>query len=221
MSDKKKQDKKFMDDKTLDDVTINDLLKEMLNNTDSLRTLEDVSAIKDYVDRVLFLGEVEETSAESIAHVIRFWNDADKDIPVKDRKPIKLLIDSPGGSLIGGLIIADAIRLSKTPVHTINMGAAYSAALLVFITGHRRFCYPSASFLFHEGSTGAIFMDAGKFRNYAAFYDQLILRMKNYFLTYTDMTEEFYAEKYKDDYWFFAQEAIEHGFCDEILEEFI
>ena len=32
---------------------------------------------------------------------------------------------------------------------------------------------------------------------------------------------EFYTEKYKDDYWFFAQEAIEHGFCDEILEEFI
>ena len=52
-------------------------------------------------------------------------------------------------------------------------------------------------------------------------YDQLILRMKNYFLPYTDMTEEFYTEKYKDDYWFFAQEAIEHGFCDEILEEFI
>lgn len=221
MSEKKKQEKKFMDDKTLDDVTINDLLKEMLNNTDSLQTLEDVSAIKDYVDRVLFLGEVEETSAESIAHVIRFWNDADKDIPVEDRKPIKLLIDSPGGSLVGGLMIADAIRLSKTPVYTVNMGAAYSAALLVLITGHRRFCYPSASFLFHEGSTGTLFMDAGKFRNYAAFYDQLILRMKNYFLTYTDMTEEFYTEKYKDDYWFFAQEAIEHGFCDEILEEFI
>ena len=221
MSDEKRQEKKFMDDKKLADVTIDDLLTQMLNNTDSLESLEDVSAIQDYIDRTMLLGDVDETSAESIAHVIRFWNNADKNIPIKDRKPIKILIDSPGGSLVGGLMIADAIRMSKTPVYTINIGAAYSAALLVFIAGHRRFCYPSASFLFHEGSTGVLFMDAGKFRNYAAFYDQLILRMKNYFLTYTDMTEEFYNEKYKDDYWFFAEEAIDKGFCDEILEDFV
>ena len=45
--------------------------------------------------------------------------------------------------------------------------------------------------------------------------------MKKYFLECTDMTEEFYKEKYKDDYWFFAEEAIEHGFCDEVMEELI
>lgn len=213
---------KFMDDKTIETLTVPDLITEMLNNTEELKDIECVSAVKDVLDRNMILGDIDNIAAEAVAHLIRFWNKADEGIPIEDRKPIKLLIDSYGGSLVGGLMIADAIRLSKTPVYTVNAGTAYSAGLLVFITGHRRFCYPSASFLFHEGSTAtAGFVDAGKFRNYAEFYDQLILRMKNYFLTYTDMTEELYKEKYKDDWWFFAEEAIENGFCDEILEEFL
>ena len=215
-------EEKFMDNKTLDNVSINDLLVAMLNNTTELKNIEDVSATKDVLDRIMILNDVDDISSESVTHLIRFWNNVDKDIPVEERKPIKLLIDSYGGSLVGGLMIADAISMSKTPVHTINIGSAYSAGLLVFITGHRRFCYPSASFLFHEGSTAtAGLVDAGKFRNYADFYEQLILRMKNYFLKCTDMTEELYKEKYKDDWWFFADEALELGFCDEILEELI
>ena len=213
--------KKFMDNKTIDTVTTADLIVEMLNNTGELKGIDDVSATQDAIDRVMILNDIDEVTAEAVSHLIRFWNKADKDVDPKDRKPITLLIDSPGGWLEGGLMIADSIRLSKTPVHTVNMGIAYSAGLLVFITGHRRYCYPSASFLFHEGSTVTGMMDAGKFRNYAEFYEQAILRMKKYFLEYTDMTEELYQEKKKDDWWFFAEEAIDLGFCDEILEEFI
>ena len=218
MSDDKK---KFMDNRTIDEITVNDLLTEMLNNTDELKNIEDVSAIKDTLDRVMIIGDVDDVTAESVSHLIRLWNSADKDIPIEDRKPIKLLVDSYGGSLIGGLMIADAISMSKTPIYTINMGSAYSAGLLIFITGHRRFAYPSASFLFHGGSTSTGLVDAGKFRNYAEFYEQLILRMKNYFLKYTGMTEEMYKEKKNDDFWFFTEEAIELGFCDEILEELV
>ena len=218
--EKKKKD--FMEGKTLEDVTVNDLLTQMLNNTDELIDLEAVSAAKDAIDRVMILGSIDDVSTEAVCHLIRLWNIADRGVPPKERKPIKLLIDSPGGSLVGALSIADAIRMSQTPVYTINMGAAYSGGLLVFITGHRRFCYPSASFMFHEGATTTDgYVDAGKFRNYSQFYDQLILRMKKYILECTDMTEEMYKEKKNDDFWFFAEEAIELGFADEILEEFI
>ena len=208
--------------KKISDVTLTKLLETLIDNSEVIKTLEDVSATKDIIDRTMMLNEIDEVSSEAVAHLIRFWNCVDEGIDPKDRQPIKLLIDSVGGSLTGGLMIADAIRLSKTPVYTVNMGAAYSAALLVFIVGHRRYAYPSSSFLFHEGSTAtAGYVDAGKFRNYAEFYDQLILKMKRYFLEYTDITEEMYKDKYKDDWWFFAEEAIDLGFCDEIAEEFI
>ena len=64
-------------------------------------------------------------------------------------------------------------------------------------------------------------MDAGKFRNYSTWYENLLKKMKGIILKYTKVTPELYKEKQNDDWWFFAEEAIEYGFCDEILEEFI
>ena len=100
-------DVKFMDGKTLETVTTSDLLTEMLNNTDELKDIECVSAVRDYLDRVMILSDIDDISSTAVAHLIRFWNKADEGIDPKDRKPIKLLIDSCGGSLVGGLMIAD------------------------------------------------------------------------------------------------------------------
>lgn len=215
------KDTKFMTDKKIEDVTPNQLITEYLNNTSDLKDLDCISERYDVVHRVLLLNDIDEAVANAIAHLIRFWNMADKDIPVKDRTPIKLYIDSNGGSLVGALTIADSIRLSKTPIYTINMGAAYSGGLLVFICGHQRYAYPSASFLFHEGSTNPGGMDAGKFKNFSSYYENLINKMRDYILKFTKVDEELYDKKSRDDWWFFIDEAIDLGFCDYKLEEFI
>lgn len=215
------KDTKFMTDKKIEDVTPNQLITEYLNNTSDLKDLDCISERYDVVHRVLLLNDIDEAVANAIAHLIRFWNMADKDIPVKDRTPIKLYIDSNGGSLVGALTIADSIRLSKTPIYTINMGAAYSGGLLVFICGHQRYAYPSASFLFHEGSTNPGGMDAGKFKNFSSYYENLINKMRDYILKLTKVDEELYDKKSRDDWWFFIDEAIDLGFCDYKLEEFI
>lgn len=215
------KDTKFMTNKKIEDVTPNQLITEYLNNTSDLKDLDCISERYDVVHRVLLLNDIDEAVANAIAHLIRFWNMADKDIPVKDRTPIKLYIDSNGGSLVGALTIADSIRLSKTPIYTINMGAAYSGGLLVFICGHQRYAYPSASFLFHEGSTNPGGMDAGKFKNFSSYYENLINKMRDYILKFTKVDEELYDKKSRDDWWFFIDEAIDLGFCDYKLEEFI
>lgn len=212
---------KFMTDKKIEDVTPNQLITEYLNNTSDLKDLDCISERYDVVHRVLLLNDIDEAVANAIAHLIRFWNMADKDLPIKERTPIKLYIDSNGGNLVGALTIADSIRLSKTPIYTINMGAAYSGGLLVFICGHQRYAYPSASFLFHEGSTNPGGMDAGKFKNFSSYYENLINKMRDYILKFTKVDEELYIKKSRDDWWFFIDEAIELGFCDYKLEEFI
>ena len=213
-------EKKFMDDKKLEDVTPLDLLKNYLNNTSEIKGLDDVSAAYDAIDRVLFLADVTEEIAEAICHLIRMWNTIDKDIKPEERKPIKIYIDSHGGDVCAGFIIIDAIKLSKTPIYTINMGKAYSMGLCVFVAGHKRYAYENSSFLFHEGSGGMI-GDANKFKNFSKFYENLLEKLKKFLLENTKMTPELYKEKDRDDWWFFADEAIEYGFCDEILEEFI
>jgi ATP-dependent Clp protease protease subunit len=215
------ENNKFMDNKKISDVTLDQLMTEYLNNTSELKDLDNISERYDTINRVLLLNGIDEAVGDAITHLIRMWNMADKDIPVEERVPIKLFVDSSGGDLTSALMMADAITLSKTPVYTINMGTAYSGGLLVFVTGHKRYSFPSASFLFHEGSTSLGSIDAGKFKNYAGYYSNLIDRMKNYIIKNTKVDEELYKEKSRDDWWFFVDEAIELGFCDEIITEFI
>lgn len=215
------ENNKFMDNKKISDVTLDQLMTEYLNNTSELKDLDNISERYDTINRVLLLNGIDEAVGDAITHLIRMWNMADKGIPVEERVPIKLFIDSSGGDLTSALMMADAITLSKTPVYTINMGTAYSGGLLVFVTGHKRYSFPSASFLFHEGSTSLDSIDAGKFKNYAGYYSNLIDRMKNYIIKNTKVDEELYKEKSRDDWWFFVDEAIELGFCDEIITEFI
>lgn len=214
-------EKRFMDNKNIEEVTPEMLITEYLNNTSELKDLDKISEAYDTVDRALFLSDVTPEIADAIEHIIRIYNVMDKDLPTEERKPIKLFINSNGGSAIGCLEIIDAINLSKTPVYTINIGLAASAGLDVFITGKKRFCYPNATFLFHEGSTSLSSIDAGKFRNYSDWYDRLLKRTKDNLIKNTKVTPELYKEKQNDDWWFFADEAIEYGFCDEVLEEFI
>ena len=111
-------------------------------------------------------------------------------------------------------------KLSKTPVWTICTGAAYSGGFFTFIAGHRRFAYDHASFLYHEGAT-ATGADAGKFRNYAEFYQKELEQLKEVTLKYTKITPEEYKEHIKDDWWMTAEEALKYGVCDEIAKEFV
>lgn len=221
MAENNEKEPKFMENKTIKDITPANLLPEFFNNTNELKNLDDIIHSWDVANRCLYIGDIDEDTGIAVFQLVRFWNQVDKDKPVEERTPIKAYIDSGGGSLTASLTIADAFHLSKVPVYTINTGCAYSGGLLAFIAGHRRYTLPSASFLFHEGSTDLGHIDAGKFRNFTEYYEQLILRMKKYFLELTDMTEEMYKEKYRDDFWFFAEEAIELGMADEILEEII
>ena len=211
----------FMDNRELSQISPIDLVKVCMNNTNEIKDLDSISERWDILERVMLLNDIDEAVADAISHLIRFWNRMDQGVPIHERKPIKIYIDSCGGSLVGALTIADSIKMSDTPVYTINMGAAYSGGLLVFIAGHKRFGYKSCSFLFHEGSTTIGNVDAGKFRNYASYYEKLIQRMKGYILDCTKITEEEYKEIRNDDYWFFIEEALDKGICDEILEEFI
>lgn len=199
-----------------------DLLKMLELNKNEIKSFGDVLHASNNLNRFLDIGDIDDEIGDAVDNIIRFWNrvDDEANIPREEREPIKLYINSNGGALSGALKIIDAIKLSKTPVHTINTGMAYSAGFFIFITGEERYAYPNSSFLFHEGSISMGVSDAGKFRNYANFYERLLLKLKDITLSNTNMTEEDYEAHKKDDRWFLADEALELGICDEILTKF-
>lgn len=174
-------------------------------------------------NREVFVGTIGPGLGDNIDMYIRYWNmkDDEAGIPVEERKPIKVYIDSNGGCLDDTLTMIDAISMSKTPVWTICVGNAYSGGFFTFIAGHKRIAYPMSSFMFHEGSTNSGTVDAGKFRNYADFYSRQMELLKKVTLKYTKISEEDYEHHRKDDWWFFAEEGIKYGFVDEIAKELI
>jgi len=195
---------------------------EKFKDTNKIESFDSAIEAHSFWDRHLNLGDIDEEVGAAIEGMIRFWNqyDDENNIPVEERKPIKIYIDSNGGDLGAAFTMMDAIRMSKTPVWTINIGSAYSGGFFTFITGHKRFAYPHSSFLFHEGSAQGS-GTSGQFENFSAFYKKQLSRVKDNILEYTKVSDELYEEKKREDWWLDANEALELGICDEIIKEFI
>ena len=153
-----------------------------------------------------------------IALYIRKWNEEDKGVVIEKRSPIKIFINSDGGSADTVLHIIDMIKLSKTPVYTIGMGRVYSAGGLLLMAGHKRFIFPHTSCLIHDGSSGTI-GSIGKMLDNLEFTKELEKRMKEYILSSTRITEEVYDRNYRRDWFMFSEEMIQLGIADEIVTD--
>lgn len=202
---------------------LDDLMGEMIGNVkEDVKSFDDIINLDGCLNREVYIGDICSGLGSTVDGYIRFWNNYDekRGIPVENREPIKLYINSNGGSLLETFTVIDSIKMSKTPVWTICTGAAYSGGFFIFIAGHKRIAYPLASFLYHEGSTGNS-ADAGKFRNFADFYNKELEQLKDITLSYTNITPEQYKEHVKDDWWLTSDEALGLGVCDEIATHLI
>ena len=180
---------------------LTDVLSSLVENVqEDAKSFEDILNLDNSLDRHLYVADIESGIGSTIDSMIRFWNrrDEEEGLNIEERKPIKIYIDSCGGSLTDAFTIIDSIRMSKTPVITIATGCAYSAGFFIFISGHKRIAYPHASFLYHEGSAtnGGT---ASQFRNFADFYDIQLTQLKQIVLDYTDIDEDEYNKHKKDD----------------------
>ena len=200
---------------------VTNYLKE--NPKEVVKSFTDAVELSNTLNRHIYLGDIDDAIGDSVDDLIRFWNrqDDEAEIPVENREPIKIFINSGGGDLFATFTMVNSIRMSKTPVWTINTGCAYSGGFLTFISGHKRFAYPYSSFLLHEGSCNGMSGDAGKFRNFAAFYEKALQILRQIVVTYTDIPEREYDVHKLEDWWFTAEEAEKFKIFDEYVTEHI
>src|SRR4051794_12309265 len=104
-------------------------------------------------EHIIFIGTpiVEEIANLVVAELL-FLESED---PNRD---ISLYINSPGGSVTGGLAIYDTMRFIRPDVVTICMGQAASMAALLLAAGAKgkRFALPNSRILIHQPSVGRI-----------------------------------------------------------------
>ena len=183
-------------------------------------TLPDPALLSYYAflnERKLFLEEDVGFPIMEMIKLIMRWNQEDKDIPVEQRKPITIYIMSDGGYMSYMWAMLDAMLTSKTPIITVNLGVAASAASLIYLAGTKRLMMPTATVIIHEGST-EVAGDANKVMDATRNYNKELAKMKEFILSRTQIPPRVLNKKAKDDWYIDANTCLEYGVCHKIVQ---
>ena len=169
---------------------------------------------------ILWNDDIEDDFVEIYQDILR-WNKEDIDNSVKpeDAKPIRVYINSNGGSVSAVFTIIDLLLMSRTPVITIGLGKCYSSGGLLLMAGHKRLLLPNCTILIHDGQSGS-YGAIGKMLDNLEFTKELEVKIKNYILSRTSIPEEEYDKNYRRDWWIFADDAVnKYHIADKIVTD--
>jgi len=166
-------------------------------------------------ERIIFLSqEVNDSIANRIVAFLLYLDSEDPS------KPIYLYINSPGGSVTAGMAIYDTIQYIKSDIITICVGLAASmgAFLLAAGTPGKRLALPHSRIMIHQPSGGGRGQDTD-----IEITAREILRTR-------DELDQILAERTKQpiekikkdsnrDFYMSAQEAMEYGLIDQVIED--
>jgi ATP-dependent Clp protease protease subunit len=170
-------------------------------------------------DRKIFLNQqIDETLVELVMTNIIKWNKEDKGLSEKDRKPIRLYINSVGGSVFEGLVLCDLIKESKTPVKAITLAYCYSMGGIIFASCNERYMFNNSSMLIHDGSM-SLSGSGNKVKDLQKFYEKIDERIKNVIVGNSKITSEEYDNNADRELYLLAYECKEKGLCDFIIGE--
>jgi len=165
-------------------------------------------------ENIIFLGTpIEDNIANLVIAQMLFLAAED---PEKD---ISLYINTPGGSITGGLAILDTMRFVEPDIVTICLGQAASmgAVLLAAGTKGKRYSLPHSRILIHQPSMSGLAGQAADIDIYA----KEILRMReslNQLLAdATGQPVERVARDVDRDYIMDPQQALDYGMIDRVI----
>ncbi len=165
-------------------------------------------------ERIIFLGsQVDDTSANLICAQLLLLAAED---PERD---ISLYVNSPGGSVTAGLAIYDTMQFVTPDVSTVCMGLAASMGQFLLCAGAKgkRFALPHARILMHQPSGQA----QGQAADIAIQAEQIIYlkrMMAERIAFHTGQSVERIEADSDRDRWFTAQESLEYGFIDRVID---
>lgn len=164
-------------------------------------------------ERIIFLGTpVNDQVANVVVAQLLFL---DREDPEKE---ISLYVNCPGGEIYPGLAIYDTMQQVQAPISTIAVGWTASLGTILLAAGMkgRRYALPHATIHMHPAGGGA--------RGYAPDVEiqaRELLRMqellKNLLSDHTGQSVERITTDFDRDYFMNAQEAVEYGIIDEVL----
>jgi ATP-dependent Clp protease protease subunit len=166
-------------------------------------------------DRIIVLSdEVNDATASVVVAQLLFLEAQD---PEKD---ISFYINSPGGSVSAGLAIYDTMQYIKCDVSTICMGMAASMGAFLLSSGAKgkRYILPNAEVMIHQPSGGAQ-GQATEILIAADHIQRTKQRLNRILSENTGKPVEQVAIDTERDNWLTAEDALEYGIVDKILDK--
>ena len=163
-------------------------------------------------DRIIILsGEIDDNLANSIVAQLLYLDSLNHD-------PINLYINSPGGSITAGMAIYDTMNYIKSKVSTICIGMAASMAAFLLSSGEKgmRFILPNGEVMIHQPLGGAQ-GQATEIKIAAERILKLKEKLNKILSENTGQSLEKISHDTERDYFLSADDALEYGLIDKIL----
>lgn len=178
-------------------------------------------------DRIIMLnGPVEEHMANLVVSQLLFLESEDQDAD------ITVYINSPGGSVTAGLAIYDTMQYIKPDVVTVVMGQAASMGSFLAQAGApgKRFVLPESRTMIHRvssgtrGTGGSVHVQELEMEDNIRHLQEskrLNQRLTELYVKHNtaNKTYDELFETMKFDTFLSAQEAVENGFADRVIDK--
>jgi len=165
-------------------------------------------------ERIIFLGtQIDSQISNLIIAQLLYLSRED---PERD---IQFYINSPGGSVYEGLAIYDTMQMIPNVINTVACGvtASFGTVLLTAGTKGRRFALPNATIHMHQ-PLGGVEGQASDIEIQAKEILRLKADLSNIMAKHTGQSYETILHDTDRDRYFTAQEAMEYGLIDKVLE---
>ena len=160
---------------------------------------------------VLVFGEIDMRLAERVtAQLLALAAESDK--------PIKVVINSPGGHVESGDTIHDMIRFCGPQVKVIGTGWVASAGAHIFLGAAKenRLCLPNTRFLLHQPA-GGVRGQASDIQIEAEEIVKMRERVNRMIAKETGQPYEKIVKDTQRNFWMSAEAAVEYGLVSKII----
>ncbi|HIT85912.1 MAG TPA: ATP-dependent Clp endopeptidase proteolytic subunit ClpP [Candidatus Ornithomonoglobus intestinigallinarum] len=168
-------------------------------------------------DRIIFLsGAVDDATSSLVVAQLLYLESKDPD------KEIQLYIDSPGGSITAGMAIYDTMQYIKCDVSTICIGMAASMGAFLLAAGAKgkRMALPNSEVMIHQPLIGGGGL-SGQATDIKIYTDHLVKTKEKMNRILSERTGKSYEQVCEDterDNFMTADEAMEYGLIDKVIE---
>jgi ATP-dependent Clp protease, protease subunit len=166
-------------------------------------------------ERIVFIGQpIDDDLANLVVAQLLHLESEDPD------KDVHVYVNSPGGSLHAGLAIYDTMQYVKPDVETTCYGMAMSAGSLILAGGAegKRLALPNARILIHQPTSG-FQGQSSDIEIHAREILELRRRLEEIYARHTGQPLERIHDDAERDRFFDAEEAVEYGLIDRVIEQ--